>query len=161
MEFNAKFLLVAACLSLIAEALQIIVTLLDYISSWRIATLSWIWLGLAPLQLLLGVALPFAIMYILSTKMPCESAYRPIMISTFLGCWIGQLASLIINTSITYVMTGGYSGTYLFYAVVLTLWQVFAQAFSSTFFISLGAILLAYYQQTTNKPPSPIPTPLQ
>jgi len=156
MEFNAKFFFTAFILALAAS-------MLSHLGSWLLRLYrfspgfySWIILSLAPIQFAVGVALPFAVMYILSTRVTSKPTFKPIIASTFLGCWIGQLTTLTVDTSITFLSGGSYGSDY-FQLIFWIIWQIFTSAFSSIFFISLAAILFAYYQnnqQNTHKHPN-------
>lgn len=108
-------------------------------------------LCLAPVQLVFGVALPFAVMYVLSTKVSSESIFKSTMVSTFLGCWLGGVTIFAVNILITFSSGGSYGYDSILQTTLWVIWTIFATAFSSIFFVSLAAILFAYYQKQLTK----------
>ena len=147
-EFNAKFFFTAVILSLVAGVFQNLAIWL-HLYQLSISLYSWIVLGLAPIRLFFGVALPFAVVYVLSTKVSLESI-KSIMVCTFLGCWIGGVTIFAVQIFITFFSGGSY-GYDILQFTLLVIWTIFATAFSSIFFVSLAAILFAYYQKQLTK----------
>jgi hypothetical protein len=89
-------------------------------------------------------------MYVLGKKVALKSN-KPIMVCTFLGCWIGGVAILAVNKYIQNPDVGGYSGGLILQLTLWTIWEIFSTAFSAIFFVSLAALLFAYYQKTVDK----------
>ena len=146
MEFNVKFFLVAIVLSLVAEIFHHLNIWMLYVGRLPMDIYSWIVIALAPVQLIFGVVIPFAVMYILATRI--SSVVKSVIVSTFLGCWIGGVAVLAFHT---YLMRGSYGYDSLFQLAFWTIWEIFAKALSAIFFVSLAAILFAHYQRTVNR----------
>jgi len=146
LEFNVKFFFVAMILALVSGVFH-------YFNIWLvlyelpISLYPWIAVVLAPVQLVFGVVLPFAVMYVLGTRIGSD-AVKSVIVSTFLGCWTGGVAVLAVHT---YLMRGSYGYDYLFQLVLWTIWEIFAKALSGVFFVSFAAILFAHYQRTVNK----------
>jgi hypothetical protein len=148
-EFNAKFFFIAVILSIVAGVFQ---NLAMWLHLYRLgpSLYSWVVLGLAPVRLVFGVALPFAVMCILSTEVSLESV-KSIMVATFLGCWIGGVTIFAFNIFITYLGGSSYGYDSILQTTLWIIWTIFATAFSSIFFVSLAAILFAYYQKQLTK----------
>jgi len=144
-EFNAKFFFIVVILSLVAGVFQNLAMWL-HLYQLPISLYSWIVLGLAPIRLVFGVALPFAVVYVLSTKVSLESI-KSIMVSTFLGCWMSGVAIFAVQIFITFFSGGSYGYDSILQFTLWVIWTIFATAFSSIFFVSLAAILFAYYQR--------------
>ena len=141
MKFDLKYFITATLLSL---ALLVV----DY--------QVWIFYGgvsptyfltyLFPLaRLVIAVFLPFAVMYLISTKIQSWTHVWPILVSTFLGCMLGG----IINVAIDFIpgvylsVNFGYLGLYMtIYEIIVS---VLLAVFSEVLFISITAILFAYY----------------
>ena len=74
------------------------------------------------------------------------------MISIFLGSWVGQVSVLVVNIFVSVLAQGGsYTG---WDALLGTAWQISVLALSEVFFVSLAAVLFAYYQKTAKIGPS-------
>jgi len=92
LEFNVKFFFVAMILALVSGVFH-------YFNIWLvlyelpISLYPWIAVVLAPVQLVFGVVLPFAVMYVLGTRIGSD-AVKSVIVSTFLGCWTGGVAVL-------------------------------------------------------------------
>lgn len=150
MEFDAKFFLVSLLLSAIAGIPQCLYTwlILDRIVS--VEVYSWLSLITSPTGLVLGVLLPFVVMYLLSKTVTLQSMFRPVIISTFLGCWIGAAATGVANYAII-LLSNGTTTSPLF--IVWIALSIVADAFSLIFFVSLAAILFAHYRKTISQLP--------
>jgi hypothetical protein len=150
LEFDGRFFFFAMILPFAAEMFQGFVNMWFYYLFPTISTslLPWIGFAFAPLSLGLSVFLPFGVMYILSTRVTETQHYRAIIISIFLGCWIGEAAASLLNTFIMYQLGGSY-GTDTLLASVYILWGTLTSALSPSVFISLAATLLAYYNKTS------------
>ena len=107
-------------------------------------------LGLLSVGFVLGVVLPFTVMYVLGKKVASESL-KPIMVCTFLGCWIGGVAVWAVLVCINYLYSGGYGWHLTLEYTLWTIWKVFSTAFSAIFFVSLVGLLLAHWQKTVDK----------
>ncbi|MDH5461703.1 MAG: hypothetical protein OEX09_05730 [Candidatus Bathyarchaeota archaeon] len=150
MEFNAKFLFLAVIFSLVSGVFYHLGTWLYLYLRLPLDLYSWIVLGLAPVQLVFGVVLPFAVMYVLSTRIGLEVA-KSVMVSTFLGCWIGNVATFAADRYLLYFRGGSYSVDASPQFILWLIWEIFARAFSTVFFVSLAAILFAQYRKTADK----------
>jgi hypothetical protein len=89
-------------------------------------------------------------MYFLSKKVALKSI-KPIMVCTFLGCWIGGVAILAVQQYIQNPDVGGYSGALILQFTLWIIWEIFSTAFSAVFFVSLAALLFAHCQKTVDK----------
>jgi hypothetical protein len=149
LEFNAKFFFVAMILSFVSGVFH-------NLGSWLplfllpISLYPWITLGLGPVRFVFGVVLPFAVMYVLGKKVALKSI-KPIMMCTFLGCWIGGVAILAVHEYILYPGVGSYSWGLILQFTLWTIWEIFSTAFSAVFFVSLAALLFAHWQKTVDK----------
>lgn len=151
MSFDAKFFLVAVVLSTIAAISR-------YLNQWillafRISPLfySRFYYVFTVVQLACGVVLPFVIMYTLGKNVDSPSAFKPIMLSIFLGSWVGQVSVFVVNIFVNVLVQGG---NYIGWDAIVwlwTVWQLFALALSGVFFVSLAAVLFAYYQKTARE----------
>ena len=144
LELNPKFFLVAVSLSLLAG-------ILDNLSKWLLLLYELpidIYAETAvvfpPIQFALSVILPFPVMYILSARIAFE-VVKSAIVSTFIGCWIGGVTNFAIGTYILYLRMDS------FQLGLWVGWSIFRAAFSTVFFVSLAAILFAYYRKTANK----------
>jgi hypothetical protein len=94
------------------------------------------------------VFIPFIVMYKISEGDSLESVYPSIIVSTFFGCWLGNVTTEIVDWIIGWIRsTGSFSYVYL----PMITWRIFQLAFSLVFFVSMSAILLAYYRRTVRK----------
>jgi len=157
--FNSKFFLVAIIIALITAVVHNIVTVWIHFAfpTLPVSFFGWFSLAFAPVSFGLSVALPFSVMYYLSQKVTDFSHYRPIILSTFLGCWVGQVAGLILNIAVTNYLGSSYGLDIL--SALYMLWSLFTAAFSSVFFISFSAILFAYYNRKPTATLEALPTP--
>jgi len=103
-------------------------------------------LGLASLQLVFGVFMPFAVMYTLGLKAP-ESAYKPILTSIFLGSWTGGVIAFCLDLAIIMLNEGSYGTGSLAFTIILVIWRIFVSAFSIVLFVCIAAVLFAYYRK--------------
>lgn len=145
LELNIKFLFVAFSLAIVAGVFQ---NLLTWLRIWQlpVESLSVAVLGLASLQLIFGVFLPIAVMYTLGMKAP-ESAYKPILASTFLGCWIGGVIVFCLDLTIITLSGSSYGTGSLIFTIIWVIWRIFVSAFSSVLFVCVAAVLFAYYRK--------------
>ena len=150
LEFNAKFFFVAMILSFVSGVFHNLVNWLVLYHLLPISSYSWTILGLGPVRFVFGVVLPFVVMYVLGKKVALKSI-KPIMVCTFLGCWIGGVAILAVQEYILYPGVGGYSGGLILQFTLWTIWEIFSTAFSAVFFVSLAALLFAHWQKTVEK----------
>jgi len=109
-------------------------------------------------RLVIAVFLPFAVMYLISTKIQSWTHVWPILVSTFLGCLLGG----IINVAVDFIpemylsVNFGYFGLYVtIYEIIVSILLV---VFSEILFVSIAAILFAYYH---THPDKTIPQPTQ
>ena len=150
MEFNAKFLFLAVIFSLASGVFYHLGTWLYLYLQLPPDLYSWIPLGLAPVQLVFGVILPFAVMYVLGTRIGLEVA-KSAMVSTFLGCWTGGVATFAVDSYLIYFWRGSYSVDVSPQFILWLIWKTFSTAFSTVFFVSLAAILFAQYRKIAGK----------
>jgi hypothetical protein len=103
----------------------------------------------APTGLIIGIVLPFMVLYFMSRDAQPLSMYKSIIFSTFLGCWGGQITAFFVDAYVVYFSGGAYVDSWLvpFWFV----WQTLILALSPIFFVCLGGILFAYYQRTISK----------
>jgi hypothetical protein len=113
-------------------------------------------LGLASLQLVFGVFIPFAVMYTLGMKAP-ESAYKPILTSTFLGSWTGGVIAFCLDLSIVMLNQGSYGTGSLIFSIIWVIWRIFVSAFSSVLFVCIAAVLFAHYRKRPLQQASHLP----
>lgn len=149
MSFDAKFFFVAIVLSIVAGLSQ-------YITQWlllvyRLSPLffSSLVVGLAPVRLAFGVVVPFVVMYFLGKNVDSPSAFKPIIISIFLGSWIGQVSVFLAGIFVN--LTHGAYYSFAVIAVFHVAWEIIAGALSGVFFASLAAVLFAHYQKTAKE----------
>ena len=159
MSFSLKYFIVAILLTL---ALMLVDTAVWYRLSGISITTYFLPYVLPLGRILLAAFLPFAVMYLISTKISSTTQLWPIMLSTFLGCFIGG----IINTAIqltTAFYIGSSFGTITFPILIYEISMlIVVAAFSETFFASIAATLFAYYRthperavsQPAQSPPS-------
>ena len=109
-------------------------------------------------SLVIAVFLPFAVMYLISTRIQSWTHVWPILVSTFLGCLLGG----IINTAVDFIpgmwlgVNYGYLGLLvIIYEIVIS---ILLAIFSEILFVSIAAILFAYYH---THPDRTIPQPTQ
>lgn len=109
-------------------------------------------------NLVMAVFLPFAITYLISTKIQSLTSMSSILISTFLGCLLGGLVHIIVDwfPGLLLIVNYGYP------TQLLILYEVFVSVvqalFSEILFVSIAAILFAYYR---THPDRTIPQPAQ
>lgn len=154
MIFNTKFFLVVLTLS---AALATIHHSVEWTLIFDGAmSIHWLFVSVAmgPIGLVVGVILPFAVMYTLSKRIASQSEFGPIIASTFLGSWLGKVSLEIVSFVIT---SGRLDYQYDWIPIYQLVWPIFALALSSFFFICLAAILFAYYQKTRKNGRSPQP----
>lgn len=149
MQFNVKFFFTSVVLSFVVGIFQHLIMWL-HLYRLPISVLSWISFALAPVQLGFAVFLPFGVMYIFSRRTSLVSAFQSIIVSTFLGCWTGGVAIFVVDRFISSLGGATYDSVLLYTFWIG--WSIFALAFSQIFFVSLAAILWAYYQKSINKP---------
>ena len=149
LEFDATFFFTAIILSVVSGAFHHLGTWL-HLYRLPMSLYSWISLGLAPVNLVFSVVLPFAVLYVLSMKATAKCK-KPIMVSTFLGCWIGGLIVFSVHTYILYSSGGSFSSDSTFQLILWIIWEIFSTTLSAVFFVSLAAILFVHYQKTVNQ----------
>ena len=106
---------------------------------------------LAPIGLVVGIIVPFVVMHFSSMRVPSLTLFRPILVSTFAGCWSGQVASFFLDIVVRSLLGGSPIAGWVFSFWVV--WQLGVAAFSGVFFVSLSAVLLAYYRKTLAQRP--------
>lgn len=153
-KFDLKYFITATLLSLV-------LLLVDY-RIW------YVYGGVYPTQfltylfplarLVLAVFLPFAVMYMISTKIQSWTHVWPILVSTFLGCLLGG----IINTAVNFTAALSPSFNYGSLGLLVIIYEMFISillaVFSEVLFVSIAAILFAYYH---THPDKTIPQPTQ
>ena len=147
LEFNIKFFFVATILSLTGGIVQRLGFWLFVHDQMSASLYAWFAAILSPVQLLCSVILPFAVMYITSRGISSE-AIRSVILSTFLGCWIGGVIVLAINAYSIYSIVASFAFDHLFQIILGSMWEIFTTALSGIFFVCFAAILFAYYQKT-------------
>jgi hypothetical protein len=97
-------------------------------------------------------------MYMISTKIQSWTHVWPILVSTFLGCLLGG----IINTAVDFTAALSLSFNYGYLGLYVTIYEIFISillaVFSEVLFVSIAAILFAYYH---THPDKTIPQPTQ
>jgi hypothetical protein len=156
MDFNLKFFVIAFILVVVAGVPNHISRLLYLILLSPMELISWYNLALSPIELCLVVFLPFIVVYNLGKSTNREARLRPIVLAIFFGCWIGGVLSFAIDEIIQFSRGGTY-GPFLL-AVWLITSEIVWLAFSLIFFVSLAAVLLAFYQRRVSTPPPLPPT---
>jgi len=151
-DFSIKFFLIAVALSIITGFTSCIsywLVILYHYSARNVWLLNW---GLSAVGLIIGVVLPFFAMYSLSHDVKETSAFKPIILSISLGCWIGHLVPYFSNVYVQLLLSGGsYIDDWAWLAPFWHAWQILLIAFSLIFFVSLSGILLVYYRKTLIK----------
>jgi hypothetical protein len=102
---------------------------------------------LGSITLAFSVLVPLVVMYFLSNKVSLLVAYRPIIVSVFLGCWIGSIAVELLNQVIMLLGGAVYITTWI--VIPWIIWILFVVAFSRIFFVCLSAVLYVYYRKTS------------
>jgi len=96
-------------------------------------------------RLVIAVFLPFAVMYLISTRIQSWTHVWPILVSTFLGCLLGG----IINVAVDFIPVLYLSVNYGYLGPLVIIYEVFISillaVFSEVLFVSIAAILFAYY----------------
>ena len=109
-------------------------------------------------RLVLAVFLPFAVMYFISTKIQSWTHVWPILVATFLGCLLGG----IINVAIDFIPELYLSVNYGYLGPLVTIYEIIISIllalFSEVLFVSIAAILFAYYH---THPDKTLPQPTQ
>jgi hypothetical protein len=149
LDFDSRFFLASAILSLLTGVLYHSYTWLLYLHIIELPV-SWLWLAIEPAKIFVGVFLSFGVMYILTTRGK-PAITQALFVIVFLGCWLGRLVAFAIHTYVVY--SNGISD--LFHFTLTAMWEIFASLFSITLFVSLAAILFAYYQERQHEQVSP------
>ena len=109
-------------------------------------------------RLVIAVFLPFAVMYLISTKIQSWTHVWPILISTFLGCLLGG----IINVAIDFIPELYLTVNFAYFGPLITIYEIIISIvlaiFSEVLFVSIAAILFAYYH---THPDKTLPQPTQ
>jgi hypothetical protein len=108
-------------------------------------------------RLVIAVFLPFAVMYLISAKIQSWTHVWPILVSTFLGCMLGGIiiAAVDFIPGLYLSFNYGYLGPLvIIYEILISILLV---VFSEVLFVSIAAILLAYYNTHPDKT-TPQPT---
>jgi hypothetical protein len=148
MQVNVKFLSVTFFLSAISG-------LVNYALNWVAspflhtdpAIYSILVMVFGSMTLAFSVFVPLAMMYFMSNKLSPIAAYRPIIVSVFLGCWIGSAIVELANQLIT--LSGGVFRTSPWMVIAWIIWIVFVVAFSRMFFVCLSMVLFVRYRKTS------------
>ena len=102
-------------------------------------------------RLVIAVFLPFAVMYLISTRIQSWTHVWPILVSTFLGCLLGG----IINVAVDFIPVLYLSVNYGYLGPLVIIYEVFISillaVFSEVLFVSIAAILFAYYHTHPDK----------
>ena len=109
-------------------------------------------------RLVIAVFLPFAVMYLISTKIQSWTHVWQILVSTFLGCMLGG----IINAAVDFIPGLWLSVNYGYLSLLVIIYEIsitiLLAVFSEVLFVSIAAILFAYYH---THPDKTIPQPTQ
>jgi len=109
-------------------------------------------------RLVIAVFLPFAVMYFISTKIQSWTHVWPILVATFLGCLLGG----IINAAVDFIPGLWLSVNYGYLGLLVIIYEIIISillaVFSEVLFVSIAAILFAYYH---THPDKTIPQPTQ
>jgi len=147
LRFDLKYFIAATLLSLT-------LLLVDY-RIWIVyggVSLTQFLTYLFPLaRLVIAVFLPFAVMYLISTKIQSWTHVWPILVATFLGCLLGG----IINVAVDFIPVLYLSVNYGYLGPLVIIYEVFISIllalFSEVLFVSIAAILFAYYNTHPDK----------
>ena len=97
-------------------------------------------------------------MYLISTKIQSWTHVWPILVSTFLGCLLGG----IINAAVDFIpglwLSVNYGSLGLLVIIYEIIISILLAVFSEVLFVSITAILFAYYH---THPDKTIPQPTQ
>ena len=111
-------------------------------------------------RLVIAVFLPFTVMYFMSTKIQSWTHVWPILISTFLGCLLGG----VINAAVDFIPGLWLSFNYGSLGLLVIIYEIFISIllafFSEVLFVSIAAILFAYYHTHPDKT-TPQPTQVE
>ncbi len=97
-------------------------------------------------RLVIAIFLPFAVMYLISTKIQSWTHVWSILISTFLGCLLGGIINIAVDfiPGLWFNLNYGYLGLLVIaYEIIISILSVI---FSEILFVSIAAILFAYYR---------------
>jgi hypothetical protein len=152
-RFELKYFIAALLLTL---ALLIVDYRIWYVYL-GLSTTSFVSYLLPLATLVLSVILPAIVMYLMSTKIQSWSQVSPILISTFLGCFVGGTINSLVETFIPELFFaidyGRYGVFILMYEISIS---IVLASFSEVLFVSIAAILFAYYQTHADRTiPSP------
>ncbi|MBS7632286.1 hypothetical protein KEJ15_01510 [Candidatus Bathyarchaeota archaeon] len=155
LTFDVRYFCISLILALFAGSISNLLEWLIFLHLWTPMLFSWYYVAWVPIPFFVSVFLAFGVMYAISKDVEPPSMYWSAVLSTFLGCWLGN----IIITIVTYVLLFLDGGTTEpWYAALYITLQLITSAFSLVFFVSFSAIMLAYYRKTLKQPPS-VPGP--
>lgn len=149
MEFKVRFFVVALLLSVIVGVAGYIPTWLLLYRWFEPEMYSYLMLVLSPVLLVLEVVVPFAVFFSMSRNGGSTSAYWTAIVSVFFGCWIGSASVEVSNMAMFWLRGAEYTPSWL--ATVWIAWLAVSAAVSRIFFVSLSAVLFAYYRGTVNQ----------
>ncbi len=150
---NARFFVVPMILATIAG-------IAEFANTWLVISHSYppdsalLYILIPPIQLILTVFFPFGVMYSLPTNVDSKDQFKSLFISIFLGCLIGTLIAFGVRTYAVY-SSGGTFGSSFVSNISGFAWGITGSAFSGVLFVSLAAVLLAYYRKHEVVPGNP------
>jgi hypothetical protein len=102
--------------------------------------------GFSILNMVVGVVLPFFVMYYFRNDVFQESKLKHSILFSFFGCWAGQFFSYFLNLLVQYLRSGGFIiGGWYWFAIIWHIWYIISLAVSRIFFVIFAAILFGYY----------------
>ena len=110
-------------------------------------------------RLVLAVFLPFAVMYMISTKIQSWTHVWPILVSTFLGCLLGGIINTAVDFTAGLSLSFNYGSLGLLVIIYEIVISILLAIFSEILFVSIAAILFAYYHthpDRTTPPPAQV-----
>lgn len=145
---NLKYFIVAILLTL---ALMLVDTQVWY-SLWGISITVYLVPYVLPLaRILLAAFLPFAVMYLISTKIQSTTQLWPIMLSTFIGCLTGAIIDTAIQLTTAFYLGSSFGTISIPVLGYEILMLIMVSTFSETFFASISAVLISYYRTHPEK----------
>jgi len=90
---------------------------------------------------LISPLLLFACFYIIGQKIDLTTDFLSVVLSLFLGAWIGHLIGSLSLQFISYAL---YSGASFVSWILWAMWYSFMVAFSLEFFVAFAALSMAY-----------------
>lgn len=90
--------------------------------------------------------LVFGVFYLLGGEVNLTAEFMPVVVSLFLGCWLGNVTSYF---SIQFISLATFGGSLAGPWLLLFLWYFFRMAFSGDFFVGFTALSIAHLTKKT------------